>query len=175
MGYALEDFVAATRAVLQSPRPLNEKLGAIAEELKRLLVDPQFAKRAYPDGNLDHKRTLYQDPDIGFLVLAHVNTAGSHGSPHTHGSSWAIYGNVSGFTDMTEWRRVNPESEDSVVLEPSKKYRVEAGQTYAYGPGVIHSTSHPGDARVIRVTGTDLDKHPRYHFNRNKDRILENA
>ena len=42
------------------------------------------------------------------------------------------------------------------------------------GPGVIHSTAHPEKAWVIRVTGTDLDVLPRYHF-RKQDRILEQA
>jgi hypothetical protein len=37
---------------------------------------------------------------------------------------------------------------------------------------VIHSTAHPEKAWVIRVTGTDLDALPRYHF-RKQDRILE--
>ena len=36
---------------------------------------------------------------------------------------------------------------------------------------MIHSTAHPEKAWVIRVTGTDLDKLPRYHF-RKQDRIL---
>ena len=39
-------------------------------------------------------------------------------------------------------------------------------------PGVIHSTEHQQKAWVIRVTGTDLDKLPRYHF-RKQDKILE--
>ena len=52
------------------------------------------------------------------------------------------------------------------------KYRLAPGQTRAYGPGVIHSTAHPEKAWVIRVTGTDLDELPRYHFSK-QDRILE--
>jgi hypothetical protein len=39
---------------------------------------------------------------------------------------------------------------------------------------VIHSTAHPKYAWVIRVTGTDLDKLPRYHFGK-KDKMLESA
>ena len=49
------------------------------------------------------------------------------------------------------------------------------GQSRGYGPGMIHSTGHPSKAWVIRVTGTDLDHLPRYHFNRNRDKILETA
>ena len=76
---------------------------------------------------------------------------------------------------MTDWRRVNGAAEDAHVLDQSDKYRLEAGQSRAYGPGVIHSTAHPHKAWVIRVTGADLDHLPRYHFNRNRDTILETA
>jgi hypothetical protein len=89
--------------------------------------------------------------------MAHVQEAGKAGSPHSHGSSWAIYGNVLGATDMTEWRRVNPESEDHAVLEVSDKY--------AIGPAkpCLRPECHPfhrtsGKCWVIRITGGDLTK-----------------
>jgi hypothetical protein len=59
-----------------------------------------------------------------------------------------------------------------VELVAASKYALTPGKTRSYGPGVIHSTAHPDKAWVIRVTGTDLDKLPRYHF-RKQDRILE--
>jgi hypothetical protein len=73
---------------------------------------------------------------------------------------------------MTEWRRTNPESESHVELVAASKYGLGPGETMAYGPNVIHSTAHKDKAWVIRVTGTDLDKLPRYHF-RKQDKILE--
>ena len=62
----------------------------------------------------------------------------------------------------------------AVVAGLSTTGALRPGQTRAYGPGVIHSTAHPEKAWVIRITGTDLDKLPRYHF-RKQDRVLENA
>jgi hypothetical protein len=103
-----------------------------------------------------------------------VQEGGKRGQPHSHGTSWAIYGNARNVTEMTEYRRVNPEDEDHVVLAPSSKYMLRPGDTRAYGPGVIHSTAHPEQAWVIRVTGTDLDTLPRYHL-RKQDRVLESA
>jgi hypothetical protein len=76
---------------------------------------------------------------------------------------------------MTEYQRVNPESEEEVVLKRSDHYTLMPGETRGYGPGVIHSTAHPRKAWVIRVTGTDLDHLPRYHFKRSRDRLLEGA
>jgi hypothetical protein len=75
---------------------------------------------------------------------------------------------------VTEWRRINPEHEGHAALEAARKYRLGPGETRAYGPGVIHSTAHPEKAWVIRVTGTDLDRLPRYRFGK-QDRILERA
>jgi hypothetical protein len=75
---------------------------------------------------------------------------------------------------MTEWRRTNSENDEHAVLQAVSRYRIGPGETKAYGPGVIHSTAHPKKAWVIRVTGTDLDVLPRYHFGK-QDRILEQA
>jgi hypothetical protein len=86
----------------------------------------------------------------------------------------ANYGNAREHTEMTEWRRTNPEGEPHAVLQAASTYRLGPGQTKAYGPGVIHSTAHPQTAWVIRVTGTDLDVLPRYHFGK-QDRILAKA
>ena len=146
-------------------------LDEIAEKLRPLLLDGDFAARAFPD-ELMHKRVLFHDPSTDVYVLAHVHGAKQSGRPHSHGESWAIYGNVRGATDMTEWRR-DAEGEGHAVLVPISRYRLNAGDARAYPPHTIHSTAHPGDAWVIRVTGTDLDKIPRYRFDSAKERIAE--
>jgi len=74
---------------------------------------------------------------------------------------------------MTEYRRVNPEHEDYAVLEVSDRYRLSPGKTRAYAPHQIHSTAHPEGAWVIRITGGDLDKVPRYYFRPKKDKVLQ--
>jgi predicted metal-dependent enzyme (double-stranded beta helix superfamily) len=140
-----------------------------------LLANPAFVAETFSDDTPPGHRVLHHDPETDVHVLAHVQAAGKSGSPHSHGASWAIYGNARGFTEMTEWRRTNASSEEGAVLEPVERYRLEPGQTRAYGPGVIHSTAHPHKAWVIRVTGTDLDGIPRYRFSAQRDRILEKA
>ena len=146
----------------------------IAESLKPVLRDPGFAALAFSDPTI-RKRVLFHDPATDVYVLAHIHEAGKRGRPHSHGASWAVYGNVTGVTDMTEWRRINPESEPHAVLEPTSRYRLGPGETRAYPPYLIHSTAHPEDARVIRVTGTDLDRIPRYGFDPAHDRIVAAA
>ena len=172
MACTLEEFCTKSTAALRSADPLDRKLGRIAEFLAELLGNPEFVAQAFSEDDPPGHRTLHHCPETDYHVLAHVQRAGKGGLPHSHGTSWAIYGNARGFTDMTEWRRVNPPTEDHVVLEAAAKYRLGPGDTRGYGPGVMHSTQHPEKAWVIRVTGTDLDVLPRYHF-RAQDRILE--
>lgn len=174
MAYELATFCTEARASLKA-KPLAVALDEMAASLRKLLANPDFIKATFKEETPVGKRELYHDAETDFYVLAHVQEPGKKGNPHSHGSSWAIYGNAKAFTEMTEWRRVNNETEAGHVLEQSDIYKLEPGQVRGYGPNVIHSTHHPHPAWVIRVTGTDLDHLPRYHFNRNRDRILEKA
>ena len=173
MAYTLDDFCAESRAMLKA-QPLANALPQIADRLGRLLANPAFVAATFSDDMPPGRRVLHHDPETDFYVLAHVQEGNKVGKPHSHGASWAIYGNARALTEMTEWRRTNPESDEHAVLEAASKYRLGPGQTKAYGPGVIHSTAHPEKAWVIRVTGTDLDALPRYRFGK-QDRILEKA
>jgi hypothetical protein len=175
MAVTLEQFADDCRRELRSGKPLQEALDAIAASLKPLLTDNAFVTATFSEGDPPGKKELVHDPDLDFYVLAHVQEAGKGGTPHSHGASWAIYGNSTGVTEMTEWRRVNPDTEEQAVLEKSDFYALGPGDSRAYGPGVIHSTKLPGKAWVIRITGTDLDASPRYRFRKFRDRILEQA
>ncbi len=175
MSYTLEIFCADCRNIIKADPSPSKSLPEISERLSRLLQNSDFVAATFDESMPAGKRVLHHDPETGFYVMAHVQPAGKGGSPHNHGASWAIYGNAQGYTDMTEWRRVNPDSEDHAVLQAADEYRMGPGQTRAYGPEVIHSTSHPETAWVIRLTGTNLDKIPRYHFRPKSDKRLEKA
>src|SRR5262249_1646078 len=173
MAYTLAEFCVDTRAIIKS-QPLADALTQVSERLSRLLANPAFVDTTFSDDLPPGRRVLHHDPETDFYVLAHVQEGKKVGKPHSHGASWAIYGNARAYTDMTEWRRTNPESEPHAVLEAVSRYRLGPGQTRAYGPRVIHSTAHPEKAGGIRSTGRDLDALPRYHFGK-QDRILEQA
>jgi hypothetical protein len=173
MAYTLDQFCSTTRAALKD-RPLQDALPLIAKGLENLIANPAFVSDTFNDDMPPGHRVLYHDAETDFYVLAHVQQANKTGKPHSHGASWAVYGNAREQTEMTEWRRVNAENADHAELVQVSKYRIRPGQTKFYGPGVIHSTAHPEKAWVIRVTGTDLDTLPRYHFGKD-DRILAQA
>ncbi|MBX9759749.1 MAG: hypothetical protein K2Y29_13320 [Beijerinckiaceae bacterium] len=174
MAYTLQQFCADSNAALKA-QPLDKAIDAIAGKLTDLLKNEDFVKATFSDDTPAGKRDLYHDPEFDFYVLAHVQDGGKRGTPHSHGTSWAIYGNINGVTEMTEYRRTNPESEEAAILEVTDKYGIGAGQTRGYGPNKIHSTAHPEKCWVIRVTGCDLDHLPRYKFRKFRDQILETA
>lgn len=174
MTRALERFTRASSRILQDEK-LDSALEKIAAGLAVLVTDPEFVAHAFSEGDLPGKTELAHDPATGFYLFAHVQKGGKSGKPHSHGESWAIYANVRNHTQMTEWTRVNDAGEERVVLKATDRYDIGPGQTRAYGPGVIHSTAHPQDAWVVRMTGTNLDQIPRYHFSSKRDEILEDA
>jgi hypothetical protein len=171
MSYTLDNFCTDTRIMLKA-RPLTDALPQIADRLSRLLADPTFVAQTFTDAMPPGRTALHHDPELDFYVLAHVQEGGKTGKPHSHGTSWAVYGNAKNVTEMTEWRRINPETADHAELVAASKYNLRPWETRAYGPGVIHSTAHPEKAWVIRVTGTDLDNLPRYRFGK-QDKIVE--
>ena len=170
MADAFDRFTAELTAILKNEGIAG--IGKIAENLRPVLRDPAFAARAFPDES-KRKRTLFHDPETGVYVYAHIHEGPKRGKPHSHGASWAVYGNIEGTTNMTGWRRVNPANEDGAVLEAVERYPLGAGDTRAYPPHAIHSTEHPAKALVIRITGCDLATIPRYSFDAAKDKMLE--
>ena len=173
MAYGLDQFCKDARQILKGDGPIQTRLDAVAGKLSGLLVNEDFVRANFNSDTPAGKRELYHDPDLDFWVLAHVQEGGKRGTPHSHGASWAIYGNINGATRMREYARVNPESEDETVLKKSAEYDLRRGDTKAYGPGYIHSTEHPETCWVIRVTGTDLDQIERFRFRKTRDRVLE--
>ena len=171
MPYTLTDFCADLSMTLRSKG--ESGLPDVAQKLSQLLQNPAFVSETFAEDTPVGRRELWHDPATDGYVLAHVQEGGKVGKPHSHGASWAIYGTARGVTEMTEWRQVNPASEDNVVLEKAKAYALGPGETQAYSSGLIHSTAHPQKAWVIRITGTDLDAIPRYRFRAKTDKIVE--
>lgn len=175
MAYSLEQFCKDTNAILDSGGDIHARLDKVAEKLSGLLTDETFVKATFNDDIAPGKRELYHDAAHDYYVLAHVQEGGKRGTPHSHGASWAIYGNINGATRMREYKRTNSEAEEAHVLQKTAEYDLTRGVTKAYGPGHIHSTEHPEKCWVIRITGTDLDQLPRYRFRKFRDKVLEEA
>jgi hypothetical protein len=164
MSYDLDQFVSDCRSILKrDPGPNGRE--EVRVRLERLLGNPEFVQEYCGDHVPRGLKVLYDDPDLGFQVLAHINDKARVSPPHDHGASWAIYGQATHYTDMIEWDRLDDGSNDGQAkLKPVKKYRLTPGHAGIYQDGKIHSIDYPDYARFIRVTGTNLDQIDRVRF-----------
>ena len=158
MAYTLDQFIADCKTSLgRDPGPGGRE--RVRGNLERLLANPDFIGAFCGDDQPHGVKVLYEDPKLGFQVLAHINDRARKSPPHDHGASWAIYGQATQYTDMTEWARHddrrNPNRAD---IKVAKQYRLNPGQAGIYQDGAIHSIDYPDNARFVRVTGTDLEK-----------------
>lgn len=158
MAYDLDQFIADCRSTLaRDPGPQGRE--RVRANLERLLANADFIREYCGDDASRGLKTLYEDPELGFQILAHINDKARVSPPHDHGESWAIYGQAAGYTDMTEWEREDDRTDPKhAQLKPVKKYRLMPGQAGIYQDGAIHSIDYPDHARFVRVTGTNLDK-----------------
>jgi hypothetical protein len=156
--YDLDQFIADCRATLaRDPGPAGRE--TVRKNLERLLANKAFIDTYCGDDQPRGLKVLYEDPKLGFQVLAHINDKARVSPPHDHGESWAIYGQATKYTDMTEWEHEDDGSDPAhAKLRPIRKYRLEPGMAGIYQDGAIHSIDYPDYARFVRVTGTNLDK-----------------
>jgi hypothetical protein len=163
MAYTLDAFITDTHDNLsRDSGPGGREL--VRRGLEKLLANPDFIAQVNGLDIANGAHVLHKDHDLGYLILAHATRAG-HGrhAPHNHGNSWAIYGQVRGHTDMTEWAR-DDVAEGRAELKVAKAYRLSPGQAGIYQDGAIHSVENEPGTRIIRITGTDLDKIDRERF-----------
>ena len=169
MPYDLDQFIADTRTTLtRDPGPAGRE--KVRADLERLLANKDFVARTCGEDVPTGLKVLYEDKDLGFQVLAHVNDKARKSPPHDHGASWAIYGQAAKYTEMIEWERVGG-NDKHAELKETKRYRLNPGQAGIYQNGAIHSIDYPDRARFIRVTGTNLDKIQRVRFDLNTGEV----
>jgi hypothetical protein len=158
MAYDLDQFIADCKATLaRDGGPAGRD--QVKRDLERLLANPDFVRQYCGDDVPRGLKLLYEDDALGFQVLAHINDKARVSQPHDHGASWAIYGQATKYTEMTEWEREDDGSDPTHArLKPVKKYRLNPGQAGIYQDGAIHSIDYPDNARFVRVTGTNLDR-----------------
>src|ERR671934_668218 len=146
MGYTLEKLATAVRDILrQEPDPRGrERVRALVEEV---LKDDAFIARHLGD-DVPERKILYEDPELGFCILAHVNHGAKESQPHDHGKYWAIYGQAEGETIMSDWELVEPSREGKPgKVRYLRAYPLEPGMAKLYNEGDIHSPRRDGPTR----------------------------
>ena len=127
MSYSLDDFCADTRTILAADDDPDGR-EKIRQKLELLLGDADFCKAYLGSEDNSGMCQIYDDPSTHFCVLAYNMEAARTSPPHDHGRSWAVYGQATGFTDMTIW-----ESNDQgdLNLESVRSFRLAPAPTFA--------------------------------------------
>ncbi|MEO8203636.1 MAG: hypothetical protein ABI630_07210 [Betaproteobacteria bacterium] len=163
MSYELDAFTADCHAIFsRDPGPGGRE--EVRTLLETLLKNKAFVKKHCVDMK-PGLHLLFEDPELKFQVLAHVNENPRVSPPHDHGASWAIYGQATEYTEMTEWERTDDGADPAhATLKAKKTYRLTPGHAGIYQDGTIHSIDYPAKSCFVRVTGTNLDRIARVMF-----------
>ncbi|MGH7046190.1 MAG: hypothetical protein ACREE2_07345 [Stellaceae bacterium] len=120
--------------------------------------DKEFVA-AHLGNEVPERKILYEDPELGFCILAHVNRGARESKPHDHGPTWAIYGQAEGETIMSDWELVEPASEAKPGrVRLVKQYSLTPGMAHVYHEGDLHSPRREGPTRLVRVEGRNVEK-----------------
>jgi len=157
MSYTLEQFSAACRRILTDDRGPEgrRKVCALVQDV--LKDDVFIATHLGDDG--PERKILYEDPELGFCILAHVYQGARESQPHDHGPSWAIYGQARGETVMSDWALVEPPAGSAPgKVRHVRSYTLKPGMAHVYNEGDLHSPRREGPTRLLRLEGTNMDK-----------------
>ena len=157
MTHTLTSFAARVREILQQDHNSAGR-ESVAALLRDALADREFVQSLFDD-NSPERKVVYEDPQLGFCILAHRYTDAKSGPPHDHGPSWAIYGQADGETVMTDWMLVEAASPGQPgKVKQVREYAMTPGVAHVYNEGAIHAPSRKGPTRLIRIEGTNLEK-----------------
>ncbi|MBI4190235.1 MAG: hypothetical protein HY525_06815 [Betaproteobacteria bacterium] len=163
MAHTVEQLAQSFRNALKAqPGPGGRK--KICELLQAALQDEAFIASTFSDATSD-RHLLYEDPELGFCILAHNHKGAKDSPPHDHGPSWAIYGQVRGETQMSDWDLVLPPGADKPgKVRHRKTYKLMPGMAHVYNEGDLLSPSRAGPTRLIRFEGANMEKIKRRIF-----------
>ena len=156
MPLTLPTFAARIRETLQrNDDPAGRE--QVAAALREALQDQAFVQSLFDDRSPERK-VVYEDPQLGFCILAHRYTDARRGGPHDHGPSWAIYGQAEGETVMSDWQPVAAGGPGArVPVRKLREYTLRPGDVRVYNEGDIHAPSRSGPTRLVRIEGVNLE------------------
>ena len=158
MTYTLEQLATDIKAALKADPGKGGK-DAVCKLVSKVLLDQDFIAKHLNAADCKPRKVLYEDPELGFCICGHVYEKPAHGSPHDHGSSWAIYGVAVGDTEMTDWRIVKKgDGANPTLVEPERTYVMKPGDSHFYDVGVVHSPNRDTLTKLVRIEGSNLDR-----------------
>jgi hypothetical protein len=163
MPQTLQDFAASCRDILKAENNPSGR-SKVCTLLQEALKDETFVASNLPD-NTPERKILYEDPDLGFCILAHNYQGPKESAPHDHGPSWAIYGQARGVTSMSDWQLLEAASaEKPGKVRKVREYQLTPGVAHVYNEGDLHSPARADSTRLIRIEGTNMERVKRFKF-----------
>ena len=163
MSFTLESFASECQRILKSNpgRTGREKVRDLVQEA---LKDEKFIA-SYINDNTPDRQVIYEDAELGFCVCAHVNREAREANPHDHGSSWAIYGQAWGETEMSDWEVLEDAAEGKPgKVRRAKVYTLKPGMAHIYHEGDVHSPKRTAATGLLRIEGKNTAKMKRYAY-----------
>ena len=158
-----ETLGAEFRTLLEAePGPKGRE--KVRDRLKQVLTDTSFVSK-YLREDTGEREIIYEDPKLGFCILAHNYTSAKDSPPHDHGPSWAIYGQARGETAMNDYQLLEPAAEEKPgKVKQTRSYALTPGVAHVYNEGDLHSPHRAGPTSLIRIEGTNMEKVQRLKY-----------
>lgn len=164
MDYTFQEFCTDCSKTLKADSGAAGR-EEIQRNFNRILARPEFVDELLGENPEPGRHIIHHDKETDMFVLAHVYKDAGNAAPHDHGPFWVIYGNATGYTDMTEYRRLDDGSKEGYAeLEVSSEYRIEAGTSSIYDVGDIHAIDYPANSTFIRVVSGDAERGKNLRF-----------
>ena len=163
MSFTLESFASDVQSILKADpsRAGREKVRDLVQEA---LKDEKFIA-TYINDNTPDRQVIYEDTELGFCVCAHVNREAREANPHDHGSSWAIYGQAWGETQMSDWEVLEAAAEGQPgKVKRGQVYTLKPGMAHIYNEGDVHSPKRVAATGLLRIEGKNTTKLKRFPY-----------
>ena len=163
MPRTIDQFAAACHDILKAePNPAGRsKVGKLLQDV---LKDEAFVSKYLPDETPERK-VLYEDPELGFCILAHHYRGAKTSAPHDHGPYWAIYGQARGETEMRDYRLLEPATPAKPgKVQEVRTYKLTPGIAHVYNEGDLHSPKRVDSTKLIRIEGVNMEKVKRLKY-----------
>jgi hypothetical protein len=163
--HTIEQFASACHDILKkenNPAGRSKVCALLQEHLKV----KQFVAN-YVTDQTPERKVLYEDAELGFCILAHHYQGAKESAPHDHGPYWAIYGQASGETEMSDYALVEAAGpEKTGKARVTRTYKLTPGVAHVYNEGDLHSPKRVSSTKLIRIEGKNMEKVKRYKFER---------
>lgn len=163
MGFTLDSFASEVQQLLRKDAGPSGR-EKVRELVQEALKDEQFIA-TYVNDNTPDRQVIYEDPELGFCICAHVNRDAREANPHDHGPSWAIYGQAFGETEMSDWEVLEPAAEAKPgKVRRAKVYTLKPGMAHIYNEGDVHSPKRVAATGLLRIEGKNTQKMKRLAY-----------